>query len=391
MVRRTYKEIDACLMSGLRQHTGTCWFNSALNGLILGYCSRKILRAMVKEYKSKNKIPDIPEDYCPRQIDGTFIISLINKLLCKRYFNPTHDVSYLAHQSVNAQTAVPGKPGGYPRVAFDGITKALELKYARIAYSSLRDASPVSIPNDTDNPLDIPEYVMVTKSLKSFNPFGPGMNDAPTLPDEVSIDVGNGNVEIYELDHCILEFHYQGNEGTVMAHAICGAFCRNIPVIYDSNTNRIVDYDWTVLSEDIPNDIERYNIDSSMGLKYSYIVYVRKALVDYIDDRPHIQLCLGSPDEYRLEQYDNDSVALSKDNKIIALLQPQAFPAIMPFVGKAIQARAYPLRGDTTKLVIGDGNGNGSVNLVVKNGLIYAVGPREQEIMIGKIMDVPLR
>jgi hypothetical protein len=299
--------------------------------------------------------------------------------LCSRYFNPSYDVSEASYKSINAKTAKQGVAGGYPEVAFDALTKVLDLRYETVAYDTLLTHMITLPPPPSGDPEDIPPYVMVVRSAKRRGHFG--MNSSQELPEEIFVHVGKG-IEVYELDHCILGFNM---ESAGYGHAICGAFCKNDPVIFDSNRHHIVNYDWTRLTNEVPTSLQPYKVsDGSFG--YSYVIYTRKVLVDYLITRPSQQVCVQQVDnEYRIQTY-GDGLLFLKDNKEFAYLQPSLFPPIRSFVDKDIQVRTFE-RIDSNKIVVA--TKDESVVLKVSDRHIYGMGPGGKEQPFGMLFQFP--
>lgn len=367
MGRRSTREIDQCLMSGLRQHSGTCWFNAALNGLVLGNGSRKILRALVKDYKSKHGIKDIPEDYCPKDIDADFIVHVIHKLLCTRYFQPEHDVPLTTYESLKIEDH------GYSYMGFIGMMTALHLHVGQVGYDLLKPQNRAQLSTVLGSNWDYMLFTDTTKSIKSF-----GKGQTWSLPHVITV-----GAEEYALDHCVLSFFMpRDREG----HVVCGSFCNRVPVIYDSNYDRIVEYDWTTLSYHVPDILESYNYDYESGIQYAYIVYVRKRRIEALENQPKSQLCAGVEDEYRIEEGEHDMLQLLKDNRIVGVLQPKLYPPILALIYEPLQSRVYQLKGATKVVLTSDLH---TETLLIKNNepYIYVLERGFTETLIGKLLD----
>ena len=125
-----------CENYGIGQISGTCWFNSVINSLLLGEYSRKLLIDNLKKYLEKNNI-DISYDSCPLMNKHGLYQIIYNSLILNDKPNISNSSKLEKAQRQHKifassnpfSKSEPKIEGGYQIDAFEHILKILDISF----------------------------------------------------------------------------------------------------------------------------------------------------------------------------------------------------------------------------------------------------------------------
>jgi hypothetical protein len=310
----------SCL-TGLRQVTGTCYFNSVYNVLLLGDVGKRLFYgSYIKFYELHPQFPvllqkvldSIDKGYC-LNIDkrGQFYAYMIIAL-CKQKSKQTVNASNsrMIQNLMNTINVKDSGRGGYPQMMLENL---LDMMYVIHKGSTVDyDKAPISVLQHTQSLLIAKNYfpkvlVLYTPVLKLTELFN------ANIPKNIMITT-NGKEEPYILDHAILMFTLNG----IDSHVVACTFCNGTPIIYDSNKDKSVNIDWTINNEIQANkyNLMEYVIEDQ-GTKerevvitnwtFNYICYIRQKYIDTLPAAPDICALLDSISKQDNKQQPNST------------------------------------------------------------------------------------
>lgn len=218
----------SCQKIGLRQMSGSCWFNSSLNGFILGGRSRKIFEALARADRSprQTRLSIFGLFSCPRVPTKSHVFSYVRKVLDDRLertpggkYQKNHAASLAVRLGHTPARLVKG--GGDPARAMRSI---LSTVFDTSAYKICSSAAEVQTISD-------PKVLIAAVASK------PGMHYAFGLP--LPLDAGN-----FSLDHVVMNVNFVKPDGSPMGHAVVGFRCGGNMYVYDSNRMKLMKFDW---------------------------------------------------------------------------------------------------------------------------------------------------
>ena len=258
-----------CRKIGLRQMSGTCWFNSSLNGFILGTRSGKIFESLSRHDKTPLPTRFVGAGLfsCPRVITKSHVLSYVRRVVNDR-FDRTPGGKYLKNHAANLAIRLGHTPerlakgGGDPVRAMKSILAAV---FESHTYKIC--ASPFDVQKISD-----PRVIIATVASR------PGLHYSFGLP----LPVKEGD---FVLDHVVMNVVYTRPDGSTMAHAVVGIACGRSMYIYDSNQMDLLKFDW-LRSITINKGVELWNLLSRTGhyagtfshAVLPYACYIRKTV-----------------------------------------------------------------------------------------------------------------
>ena len=286
---RTKKRKIDCSSKGLEQRSGTCWFNTALNGLILGEHSSYMLQEMLarvvptlsaqkQDFLSSDTFQE--SDTCPIKLNKIFVYKYLLYFFCYSNSNGIERLDNgLDHaRQIMKLTKINHRPliiktGWF---ASKAIPQLLGFFYntneiSIICHSKLQKTMFVkSVDTAT-------KYVIIVNSVKlhkfSFN--------VPFVEKEITI-----NGLEYVLDHAAIFLHQNKISEN---HLIVSYTCNGDEYIYDSNNYESEKVIWT--SDNMNQNIKDLYKNTEYNIKkaeFDYICYVRKS-----DQKPNPNVLNG--------------------------------------------------------------------------------------------------
>jgi hypothetical protein len=244
-----------CASRGLRQRTSTCWFNSALNGIVLSSASSKLLLEDMRNL-NREDIADLSDmqvvmkdaDMCPRELSKKFVyfyaIKIHDEFLQNKDKNESKNlVDKMFTPKVLPTPVAEGRAGYY---AIDAIQQILRRAFPdrkRATIGMLEEAK--LIPDDT-------EFIVYDTVITKLDYI------PPTIEGK------------YRLSHLsyIVEL-----ERTKSLHAVVAYICGKQKSIFDSNKNYRLDINWS--SARNKKSILKYSGASKLH-SIAYALYLRE-------------------------------------------------------------------------------------------------------------------
>lgn len=212
-----------CASRGLRQKTSTCWFNSALNGLVLASASSKMLLDDMRKNLSKDEIRGMSDmklnDVCPRELSKKFVyayaLKIHDEFLQNRDKNESRNlVSKMFTPKVLPTPVAQGEKGYY---AIDAIHQLLRRVFPDRKRSTIGMLEEVKrLPGDTE-----------------FLVYDTVMTKLHDIPPSIA-----GKFRISHISY-IVELERTGG-----LHAVTAYICGKEKSIYDSNNNYRLNINW---------------------------------------------------------------------------------------------------------------------------------------------------
>jgi len=244
-----------CGSSGLRQTSGTCWFNASLNGIVLASATGRDLfdkiRALNEVQLHGLENMNI-KDSCPRELSKKYVYAYALRM---------HGAGF-ANQDENESVRLIGKLFTPGRLS-NGIARgengyravfALEKILSRVFASK----SIKVIKNETDAPLNFDFVVLDDKTKKKPSDF------VPIIRHKTIRDIE------YDLTHLVYVVRPAGSTGS---HASVAYVCDGKSYVYDSNNKKAKKIDWFDSAND--DAILKYNHASAFAT-IDYALYVRR-------------------------------------------------------------------------------------------------------------------
>ena len=218
-----------CQKLGLRQLSGSCWFNSSLNGFVLGGRSRKILETLARADRTPGRFAGLLS--CPRVVTRSHVFSYVRRVLDDR-FERTPGGKYPKNHAANLATRLGHTPtrlalgtGGDPVRAMKSILKAVF------------EPSTYRVVESPDEVAGIADQRVLFAALCAR----PGMH----YPFGVPIPLATG---AFALDHVVMNVNFT-KSGSLSGHAVVGFFCGGKAYVYDSNRMELMKFDWKRANE----------------------------------------------------------------------------------------------------------------------------------------------
>ena len=275
-----------CGKGRLLQQTGTCYLTAVVNGLLLSDAARGLcIKAMVKQLEKDDKLKEtvikpITDLACPSFSQGrlAFFYNILYNIVVKKprdKISNTLDIFvhasakyFSAKPTITDPTNVEYGQGGYsPSVL---INLLLDMNVNGFIY--IPEFGP-SIRYHNFVNIDVQDNISVLLNKLRINEYNSQVSDreqiikmsnrnclvtiySGTPISQVSnvIIAANGNK--FLLCFGIIVYFYQDvKTGKVGAHAMVGLLCNDVPIVYDSDTNRFIDCNWTRFDERKNQDI----------------------------------------------------------------------------------------------------------------------------------------
>jgi hypothetical protein len=244
---------------GLGQTMGTCWFNSSLNGFILGEATAEMIFDQIKKLSSSEidaLIKDFPTDSCPIALSRKYVYHYFLKIhggirkigtkenaaveLMNKLFTPKALSTPIAK----------GEKGGYPK---DAALKILAKVFPNETTGTLLKWKTVC-------PNSFSKYTMVFRT-------GPEIKGPPDTQPLV-IKTKDGKTK-FNLTHMVYGVAY----AKLGAHAVSAYVCGGKKYIYDSNSPGRLQVDWS--KPESRKQILNYSYAEDFSI-VSYALYVRE-------------------------------------------------------------------------------------------------------------------
>ena len=268
-----------CIPMGIKQNTGTCWFNSALNGLLLSEHGSLVLKqVLMSELRLLspedaqyvyNSLSD--DDTCPLHLNRLYIFRYFVRLFCLQpmSYDKNHAIDIMRKMNINEKPLWVVE-GGYPQSAIQQILSFLFKRQLRMLHYA-----PLKTINNNINTRGsvVDTTFIVFKNSTLENPLYKGGFSLDIVHKTILVN----NVE-FVLDHASIIVGLK----TFGQHSIAGYSCNGKYMIYDANIYWKIDQDWTIGNVNVKNDksfidyvTNVYNT-SIQSVEYGYICYVRK-------------------------------------------------------------------------------------------------------------------
>jgi hypothetical protein len=245
-----------CASRGLRQKTSTCWFNSALNGVVLSSASSKLLLEDMRKNLSREDIADLSDmevvlknaDLCPRELSKKFVyayaLKIHDEFLQNKNKNESKNlVNKMFTPKVLPTPVAEGRAGYY---AIDAIQQILRRAFPERKRNTIRmldEARRVS--DDTD-------FIVYDTVITKLHDI------PPTIAGK------------YKLSH--LSYIVERERSEIL-HAVVAYICGRQKSIFDSNKNSRLDINWS--SARNKKSILKYSGASKIH-SIAYALYIRE-------------------------------------------------------------------------------------------------------------------
>jgi hypothetical protein len=244
---------------GLGQTMGTCWFNSSLNGFILGEATAEMIFDQIKKLRSSEidaLIKDFPTDSCPIALSRKYVYHYFLKIhggIRKIETKENAAVELMNKLFTPKALSTPiakGKKGGYPK---DAALKILAKVFPNETTGTLLKWKTVC-------PNSFSKYTMVFRT-------GPEIKGPPDTQPLV-IKTKDGKTK-FNLTHMVYGVAY----AKLGAHAVSAYVCGGKKYIYDSNSPGRLQVDWS--KPESRKQILNYSYAEDFSI-VSYALYVRE-------------------------------------------------------------------------------------------------------------------
>ena len=246
---------------GLGQTMGTCWFNSSLNGFILGEATAQMIFDQIKQLRSSEidaLIKDFPTDSCPVALSRKYVY---------HYFLKIHGGIREIGTKENAAVELMNKLFT-PKALSTPIVKGM--KGGQPTVAALKTLSKVFTPGETGFlrkwegvcPNSFSKYTMVYRSGPENKKWAP----PDTQP--LIIKTKDGKTK-FNLTHMVYGVAY----AKLGAHAVTAYVCGGKKYIYDSNNPGRLQVDWS--KPESRKQILAYSYAEDFSF-VTYTLYVRE-------------------------------------------------------------------------------------------------------------------
>ncbi|AGE49743.1 PBCV-specific basic adaptor domain-containing protein [Paramecium bursaria Chlorella virus Can18-4] len=250
--RSTLPEKFLCASRGLRQKTSTCWFNSALNGLVLSSASSKLLLEDMRKNLSKEEIRELSDmkvsDVCPKELSKKFVYAYALKIHDEFLQNKNKNESKNLVDKMFTPKALPtpvaqGEKGYYAIDAIHQLLRRVFPNKGRATIGMLEEAKRIS--NDT-------EFLVYDTVITKLHDI------PPTIA---------GKFRLSHISYIV------NLERTGEFHAVTAYICGRQKSIYDSNRMGRLDINWEVARN--RKSILQYSGASKMH-SIAYALYIKE-------------------------------------------------------------------------------------------------------------------
>ena len=217
--------VQTCLGVGLRQLSGTCWFNAGINLLVLGGRAGAFFRELSASALVPASAQFADRGACPRKLTKDLVLGYMRRVF-REDFSATPGGRYARNHAARML----GKLGHIEGVGADGgnpthgLRKILEVALPKTSY----------------------EFLCKVGDLRTAPP---GARFAAVFPDSDSyfawgyappLQVGD-----FHLDSVAIAFLYKKSlREQTRGHAVVGFFCGGKPYVFDSNRDAVLRFDW---------------------------------------------------------------------------------------------------------------------------------------------------
>lgn len=276
-------------LQGLKQFKSSCYFNSVFNAFLLGSMGRKMLYNAYLDYKlfliKEQKVDAF--FYCIDTLmtQPDFFIQTMDVNVLKMYFFAFISI-FMCHKvnkkisSTNVDNLMASireqripmfgskiNSGGYSLQTLGNLTKTMGL------------GNPIIM-----NTLSVDNIVHISEYNPLFVVLGSNQRN---VFDVIHVKINNV-LHKYKLCHAILQIFYEKPPG----HAVMCSISNEQPIVYDSNKDDILFFDWTKLGQtsntssfqtfknyfDCPERIRKF--------EFLYICYVEENFIESLEDIP---------------------------------------------------------------------------------------------------------
>lgn len=286
-----------CGKGRLLQQTGTCYLTAVVNGLLLSDSARGLcLKAMVKQLENDDKLKEtvmkpITDLACPSFSQGRlafFYNVLYNTVVKKPRDKILNTLDIFVHASAKYFSAKPTitdpanveyGQGGYSPSAL--INLLLDMNVSGFIY--IPEFAPTIRYHNFVN-IDVQDNVTLLLDKLRNNEYKSQVSDqeqiikmshrnclvtiySGTPISRVSNEIIAANGNKFLLCFGIIVYFYKDvKTEKVGAHAMVGLLCNDVPIVYDSDTNRFIDCNWRRFDEKKNQDIMlRTMVEMSAG------------------------------------------------------------------------------------------------------------------------------
>ena len=213
-----------CQKLGLRQLSGSCWFNSSLNGFVLGGRSRKIVETLARADRTPGRFAIFS---CPRVVTKSYVFSYVRRVLDDRFERtpggryPKNHAANLAVRLGHTPARLASGSGGDPVRAVKSILKAVFEPQTYRIFETPGEVAKIADP--------LVFFAAVAARPGMHYPFG------------VPLPLTAG---AFSIDHVVMNVNFTKSDGTLSGHAVVGFFCGGKAYVYDSNRMELMKFDW---------------------------------------------------------------------------------------------------------------------------------------------------
>lgn len=216
-----------CFKVGLMQKSGTCWFNSVMNGLILAEATYKILYSKYKQLSDEEK-SELMADYspsatCPRHLKKLHFYKIFQEFVFDKHKNTLnnniadHSRKLIDKLEVRSSPDWHDNSSGYdPKQA---VKKILPILFDKDEYMICNYNQPIT-------PLETTRIIFIQKSRGFFKEIK-----------DIPIPKG------WKIVSALIGILYEDEDQD--PHVIVGFVCNNTKYIYDSNEFKVREVDFT--------------------------------------------------------------------------------------------------------------------------------------------------
>ena len=216
---------QTCLAVGLRQLSGTCWFNAGLNLLVLGGRAGPFFRDLSASARVPASAKFADRGACPRTLTKDLVLGYM-----RRVFHGDFSATPGGRYTKNHAARMLGKLGHIDGVDATG-GKPLH---------GLMKILGVTVPKSA--------YTLVTGAMGVYETTDPAVKFAVSAPPGDNYYTwGNAprkKLGKFSLDSVAIAIMFVDAEGVMRGHAIVGFFCGGFPYVFDSNRSTVLQIDW---------------------------------------------------------------------------------------------------------------------------------------------------